>query len=139
MGGVREYLKIGEARARFKELYDSAGRHVPTVMQRDADTPVVTVRRDDFLKALRALCPIEPQVSFSGTGVSMWIEGVPVSAQGEDLSAAESALLESLRAYADTWVDDLSRYPNHEEQWGLVNLVLLSADDELGRHLFGQD
>ena len=136
---AREYTKITEARSRFRELYDSAERHVPTVVQRDNDTPIALIRRDDLLRALQALCPIEPQVSFSDGGVSMWIDGLPLSSEGADLAGAEAELVASLRDYADTWVEDLHRYPNHDQQWGLVNLILLSADDELKSHLFGQD
>ncbi len=67
----------------------------------------------------------------------MWIDGLPVSGEGTSLDAAEQDLIDSLRDYSHTWIEDLRRYPNHEQKWGVVNLVLLSNDDELRGHLFG--
>jgi hypothetical protein len=88
------------------------------------------------VRALRSLCPVDPQVSFAESGVSMWLPGLPVSAAPE-FGDAVNSFLEALRAYADLWVDDLRRYPNHEDNWTLVNLVLLSDDDEMRKHIFG--
>ncbi len=113
---------------------------MPSVVQREQDAPVAVVRRDDLVAALRALCPIEAQVHFSAEGeVSAWIDGLPVSAQAQDLGAVEQALVAALRDYAGTWVEDLRAYPNHEQNWGVVNLVLLSDDALLIEHIFGSD
>ena len=140
MSSLLEFTQITAARAHLKEIYDSAERHVPAVVRREDDAPVAVVRRDDLHRALRALCPLDPQVRFADDGhVSLWLDGLPVSAQAGDLSAVERGLIEALRDYADVWVEDLSRYPHHEDAWGVVNLVLLSTDSELEAHLFGED
>ncbi|MBI3430135.1 MAG: prevent-host-death protein, partial [Actinobacteria bacterium] len=76
--------------------------------------------------------------SKSGT-VSMWIVGLPISSQGSSFNEAGTELIEALRDYAQTWVEELKNYPNHKEKWGIANLVLLSTDDELRTFLFGDD
>lgn len=140
MTAIQEYAKITDARANFREIYDSAERRVPSVVHREQDAPVAVVLKDDLVEALRALCPVSAQVRFAEGGrVSAWIDGLPVSAEGADFGAAEQALVDALRDYSSTWVEDLRRYPNHEQNWGIVNLVLLSDDALLREHIFGDD
>lgn len=131
------YEKITEARSHLKDIYDSAQRGVPSLVRREQDSPIVIVKADSFKRALRALCPIEPQVRFTESNVSMWLPGLPVSAEGTDFDAAETEFIAALRDYAELWVEDLGGFPNHADNWGLVNLVLLSSDEELRAHAFG--
>lgn len=139
MTTLLEYRKITEARANFKEIYDSASAHVSAVVHRDSDEPVAVVNREDLLEALRALCPIEPQVRFGDGYVAMWVDDLPVSAQSSDLDAVTNSFLAALRDYAELWVEDLRHYPNHRSRWGIANLVLLSSDEALKAHIFGED
>jgi hypothetical protein len=135
-----EFDKITEARAHLREIYDSAASGVPALVRRENDPPVAVVRADSLKEALRVLCPVDVQVRLAADGsASMWVPGLPVSAQGGDFDAAARELLAALRDYADAWADDLRRYPNHADNWGVVCLTLLSDDDELLRHLFGAD
>lgn len=139
MSGLLEFTKITDARASMREIYDSAERHMAAVVRRENDPPVAVIRSDDLKRALRALCPIDPQVRVAPGGqVSMWIEGMPIAGEGADFEAAGNDLIDSLRAYSVTWVDDLHQFSNHQQRWGLVNLVLLSDDEELRVHLFGE-
>jgi hypothetical protein len=138
MSQILEYTNISDARDNFKSIYDSASANVSAVVRRKDDEPVVVINQKNFLEALRALCPLHPQVRFSEDGsVSMWLPGIPVSSQGSDFEVAGNGLIQALRDYSLTWVEDLRRYPNHEDNWGLVNLVLLSSDHALFDHLFG--
>jgi hypothetical protein len=140
MSQILEYANISDARDNFKSIYDSASANVSAVVRRKDDEPVVVVNQKNFLEALRALCPLDPQVRFSeDESVSMWLPGIPVSSQGSDFEAAGDGLIQALRDYSLTWVEDLRRYPNHEDNWGLVNLVLLSSDHALFDHLFGDE
>jgi hypothetical protein len=140
MSQILEYANISDARDNFKSIYDSASANVSAVVRRKDDEPVVVVNQKNFLEALRALCPLDPQVRFSEDGsVSMWLPGIPVSSQGSDFEVAGNGLIQALRDYSLTWVEDLRRYPNHENNWGLVNLVLLSSDHALFDHLFGDE
>jgi hypothetical protein len=140
MGPLLEYTKITDARSAISEIYSTAERHLAVVMRRESDAPVAVIRRDDLKRALRALCPLETQVRFSeDEHVSMWIEGLPVSGEGSTFESAGADLVHSLREYSRTWVEDLRDYPNHKQNWGVVNLVLLSDDDELQVHMFGDE
>ena len=132
------YDKIADARSHLKDMYDSAQSGVPAVVRRASDPPVAVVKAESLKHALRSLCPVDPQVSFAESGVSMWLPGLPVSAEAPEFADAVNFFLEALRDYADLWVEDLRRYPNHEDNWGLVNLVLLSDDDEMRQHIFGE-
>lgn len=140
MSPLLEYTKITDARSAIGEIYSTAERHLAVVVRREGDAPVAVIRRDDLKEALRALRPLEPQIRFSpDEHVSMWIEGLPVSGEGATFEVAGADLIHSLKEYSQTWVEDLRNYPNHKQNWDLVNLVLLSDDEELRVHLFGDD
>jgi len=140
MTPLLEYTKITEARSAIGEIYSTAERHLAVVLRRANDAPVAVIRQDDLKRALRALCPLAPQVRYStNEHVSIWIEGLPVSGAGKNFEIAGHDLIHSLREYARTWIEDLRNYANHIENWDVVNLVLLSDDDELRVHLFGDE
>lgn len=140
MGQLLEYRTISAARNAIGEIYNTAERHLAVAITRENDAPVAVIRQDHLKKALQALCLLEPQVRFSSDGqVSMWLDGLPVSGQGETFDAAGQEIIDSLREYARTWVEDLRDYPNHKHRWDVVNLVLLSDDDEMRAFLFGDD
>lgn len=140
MSQLLDYSKISAAREAISQIYSTAGKHLVVGISRENEAPVAVIRRDDLKAALRALCSIKPQVRFSEDGqVSMWVDDLPVSSQAGDFDAAGEALIEALRDYAQTWVEDLKEYPNHRDRWDVANLVLLSDDDELRGFLFGSD
>ncbi len=140
MSQLLEYRTISAARKAIGDIYNTAERHIAVAITREDDAPVAVIRQDHLKKALQALCPLEPQVRFSPDGqVSIWLDGLPVSGQGESFEEAGDELIDSLRDYAKTWVEDLREYPNHKHRWDVVNLVLLSNDDELRAFLFGDD
>ena len=140
MEQLLEYRSISAARSAISEIYNTAERNLAVGITRENDVPVAVIRQDHLKKALQALCLLEPQVRFSPDGaVSMWLDGLPVSGQGESFDVAGQDLIDSLRDYAKTWIEDLRDYPNHKDRWDVVNLVLLSSDDELSAFLFGND
>jgi hypothetical protein len=72
-----------------------------------------------------------PQVVPEADGWSVFIPGVPVAADGSTLDEALDELVDALREYACDWADHLSAAPNHRRNWGLVQFVELSTDQEL--------
>lgn len=40
-------------------------------------------------------------------------------------------MIEALREYSEDWQERLVDAPNHRENWGLVQLIALSDDDQL--------
>lgn len=140
MGQILEYQSISAARSAISEIYNTAEGHLAVAITREKDAPVAVIRQDHLKKALQALCSLEPQVRFASDGtVSMWLDGLPVSGEGESFDLAGQDLIDSLRDYAKTWIEDLREYPNHKNRWDVVNLVLLSNDDEMRAFLFGDD
>ena len=138
MTPVLDYAKITDARSHLKDVYDAASANISVVIRRDLDAPLAVLPKDSILRALRALVPLDPQVRFGDDGhVHAWLPDLPISADGGDFDDAIDGLKDALREYADAWVDDLRHFSNHEANWGLVNLVLLSSDDELVAHLVG--
>lgn len=140
MSQLLDYPKISAARDDISQIYSTVESHLVVGISRGNDAPIAVIRKDDLKKALEALCPLDPQVRFSGKAeVSIWIDDLPVSSQGSNLEEAEQGLIEALRDYAKTWVEDLKEYPNHKGRWGVANLILLSNDEELHAFLFGDD
>jgi hypothetical protein len=46
-------------------------------------------------------------------------------------------MVDALREYADDWQERLLESPNHRENWGLVQLVSLSSDEQLRDWIVG--
>ena len=66
-----------------------------------------------------------------GGGWSVLIPGLPVAADGNTFAEAIDEMIDALREYADDWQDHLLDAPNHVQNWGLVQLISLSDDDQL--------
>ena len=71
--------------------------------------------------------------------MSIWLEGLPISAQADSLEGAEFELMAALRDFSETWLEELREYPNHRDNWALPTLVRLSNDEELRKLVFGND
>ena len=140
MTQLLEYSKITDARAAIGDIYSAAADLFVVSISRENEAPVSVIRKDSLKTALRALVVLQPEVRFSSDGaVSMWIADLPVSAQGASMNEAEDGLIEALRDYSATWMEELKDYPNHKNGWALANLIQLSADDELHEILFGNE
>jgi hypothetical protein len=140
MSLLLDYPKISAARDAIGAIYTTAHSQLVVSITRENDAPVAVILKDDLKEALQALCPIEPKISFSKNGdVSIWIEGLPISAEGGSFEKASFALIAAMRDYAATWVDELRLYKNHKDRWAFANLILLSEDEELHAFLFSDD
>ena len=51
--------------------------------------------------------------------------------------AAINEMIDALREYAEDWQDHLLDAPNHRDNWGLVQMICLSTDDQLREWLVG--
>jgi hypothetical protein len=137
MGAVR-FDSYSEGRARLKELLDAAARGQVATVRRDNVTAAV-VDGDRLRRFLATVCPSRAEVVAEDGGWSVFIPGLPVAADGPGLDAAVDEMVEALREYADDWQDRLLDAPNHQENWGLVQLVALSTDEQLREWLVGAD
>jgi len=130
------YDSYTEARNNLKNLLDAAENgQVATVRRESATTAVLDAARLRYF--LASVVPSRAQVVQEGDGWSVFIPGLPVAADGATFDEAVDEMAEALREYAQDWQDRLLRAPNHRENWGLVQLISLSDDDQLREWLVG--
>lgn len=130
------YDSYTDARTHLKNLLDAAERgRVATVRREAGRTALVGVER--LRQLLASLVPSRAQVVGEAGGWSVFIPGVPVAADGETFDDAIAEMIDALREYAADWQQRLLDAPNHRDQWGLVQLIELSDDDQLRDWLVG--
>jgi sugar phosphate isomerase/epimerase len=118
-----------DARNNLKALLDAAHDGRTATVRRDRDRlAVVDAARLRFV--LSRLVPT-PQAVAEGGGWSIMLDGVPVAADGASFAEAVEDFLAALREYAEDWSARLRLAPNHQDNWGIVQLVDLSSDAEL--------
>lgn len=125
-----EYDNYTDARAHLKDLLDAAEAGRVATVRRDAMKAAVVdvVRLRHFLSSL---IPSRAQVVPEGRGWSIFIPGLPLAADGATFQEAITEMIEALREYSEDWQERLVDAPNHRENWGLVQLIALSDDDQL--------
>jgi predicted RNase H-like HicB family nuclease len=130
------YDSYTEARAHLKDLLDAAERgRVATVRRDSARTAVVDVER--LRHFLASIVPSRAQVVSEAGGWSVFIPRLPVAADGSSFDEAIAEMIDALREYAEDWQQRLLDAPNHRDNWGLVQLISLSDDDQLREWLVG--
>jgi predicted RNase H-like HicB family nuclease len=130
------YDSYTDARAHLKDLLDAAEKgRVATVRRDSATTAVVDVER--LRHFLAALIPSRAEVVAEVGGWSVFISGLPVAADGATFDEALDEMVDALREYTDDWQERLVESPNHRENWGLVQLVSLSSDEQLRDWIVG--
>jgi len=138
MGGMSglHYDSYTEARAHLKDLLDAAERGIVATVRRDtARSAVVDVGRLRYF--LARVHPSRAGVVAEAGGWSVFIPGLPVAADGPTFDEAVTEMIDALREYATDWQERLLDAPNHRDNWGLVQLVSLSDDDQLRDWLVG--
>jgi len=124
------YESYTDARTHLKDLLDAAERgRVATVRRDSARTAMVDV--DRLRHFLASLSPARAQVVPEAGGWSVFIPGLPVAADGASFDEAITEMIDALREYAEDWQERLLDAPNHRENWGLVQLISLSDDEQL--------
>jgi len=130
------YNSFSQARSNFKTLLDAAEQgRVATVRRESATSAVVDV--DRMRHFLMSVIPSRAQVVPEAGGWSVIFPGLPVAADAESFDEAIVDMVLALREYAEDWQDHLRDAPNHRENWGLVQLIVLSSDDLLRSWLVG--
>ena len=130
------YDSYTDARNNLKSLLDAAENgQVATVRRELATTAVLDAVRLRYF--LASVVPSRAQVVQEAGGWSVFIPGLPVAADGATFDETVDEMVEALREYAQDWQDRLLHAPNHRENWGLVQLIGLSDDDQLREWLVG--
>ncbi|WP_182885576.1 prevent-host-death protein [Microbispora sp. H10885] len=130
------FASYTEARAKLKELLDAAERGRSATVRRDDRTAAV-VDGERLRYFLARICPSNVQVVAEDGGWSAFIPGLPVAADGSTFDEAIDEMIDALREYAEDWQDHLLDAPNHRDNWGLVQMICLSSDEQLREWLIG--
>lgn len=130
------YDSYSEARAHLKDLLDAAERGQVATVRRDS-TSAVVLDAGRLRHFLASVVPSRAQVVAEAGGWSVFIPGLPVAADGPTFDVAVEEMVQALREYALDWQDRLAQAPNHRDNWGLVQLIGLSDDDQLRDWLTG--
>jgi predicted RNase H-like HicB family nuclease len=125
-----------QARAHLKDMLDAADKGIPVTMRRDA-TRAAVVDATRLRDLLAETSPARAQVLAEAGGWSVFIPGLPVSADGPTFDEAITEMVDALRGYVSDWQQRLLDVPNHQDSWGVVQLVSLSDDTELRDWLVG--
>jgi len=130
------YESYTDARAHFKDLLDAAERGRVATVRRDSNTAaIVDVAR--LRHFLASIVPSRAQVVPEAGGWSVFIPGLPVAADGASFDEAISEMIDALREYAEDWQERLLDAPNHRDNWGLVQLISFSDDEQLRDWIVG--
>ncbi len=130
------YDSYTDARNNLKNLLDAAESGVVATVRRDSSTSAVldAVR---LRHLLASVVPSRAQVVQEADGWSVFIPALPIAADGATFEEAITEMIDALREYADDWQDHLLNAGNHRDNWGLVQLISLSNDDQLREWLGG--
>ncbi|MFI9721065.1 prevent-host-death protein [Streptomyces sp. NPDC052396] len=130
------YESYTEARAHLKDLLDAAEEGRVATVRRDAGrAAIVDVER--LRRFLSLVTASKAEVVAEAGGWSVFLPGLPVAADGATFDEAIAEMVQALREYADDWQDRLRTAPNHQDNWGLVQLIELSDDRQLTEWLVG--
>ena len=131
------YESYTEARAHLKALLDAAERGRVATVRRDSARAAI-VDLDRLRHYLATVTPSHAQVLPEADGWSVFIPGLPVAADGTTFDEALAEMIGALREYAGDWQDHLLDAANHRDNWGLVQLIGLSDDEQLRDWLVGE-
>jgi len=134
---VTHFATLTEGRAHFTDLFDAAESGRPASVRRDSSRAAV-VDAERLRLALAALRPSGAELVAEAGGWSMFIPGLPVAADAATVDEVLGEMVEALRDYAQDWTDRLLHAPNHAQNWGLVQLIALSDDQQLKDWLVGE-
>ena len=115
---------------------DAAERGRVATIRRDSVTAAV-VDVDRMRHFLASIIPSRAEVVSEAGGWSVYIPGLPVAADGSSFDEAIMEMVDALREYAEDWQERLLDAPNHRDNWGLVQLISFSDDQQLRDWLVG--
>ena len=129
------YDSYTKAREHLKDVLDQAASGTAVTVRRESVTAVV-LDAERLRHFLTSVVPPCVKVVAESDGWSAFIPGLPVAGAGPTYEAAVADTADALREYAQDWVR-VQHAPNHRDNWGLVQLVALSDDDQLCRWITG--
>jgi hypothetical protein len=130
------FATISQARAHVKDLLDAAEAGRPATVSRGSRRSAL-VDANRLRSALAVLRPARAVVVPEADGWTIAIPGLPIAGNAPSLDEAQDDIVDALREYAEDWGTRLHAAPNHADNWGLVQLIELSSDEQLKSWLVG--
>lgn len=137
MSTATHYPTLRSGRDHLKDVLDAAAEGRPASVTRD-HTRVAVVDAERLAYFLRRMSPANAELVAENDGWSIFLPGLPIAADGATLDEALDEAVLALRDYALAWSERLRLAPNHEGNWGLVQIVEFSSDDRLKAWLRGE-
>jgi predicted RNase H-like HicB family nuclease len=122
--------------AYLKDLLDAAAQDQVATVRRGNELTVF-VSADRMRQLLRRATPLKAEVHDEDGWWWAFVPNMPVSADGASFEEAITDLTDALREYAAAWDDHLGTAPNHQQHWGIVQLIKLSDDAQLREWILG--
>lgn len=85
------------------------------------------------------IVPRGAQVAQEGDHWVAYLEGLPLATEEPTFDEAIDELMRAMREYAADWQERLYAAPNHKDNWGLVQFIELSSDNQLREWLLAFD
>jgi len=124
------YPSVASARDNIKLILDAAERGQAVTIERSARRSAV-VDAERLRAFLLASVPSMAEVVREQGAWVIAMPGRPIAAEAASYEEALDELVDALREYAADWNERLHTAPNHRANWGLVQLIALSTDDQL--------
>ncbi len=131
------YATLTEGRNHFKDLLDAAESGRPASVCREGFRGVV-LDGERLRHFLSMFLPVSAEMVAEADGWSIFLRGLPLAADGATPTDAVDEMVDALREYAEDWTERLLHAPNHKDNWGLVQFIALSSDDQLRGWLIGR-
>jgi len=125
-----------EARQRWREVLDAAEDGRAVIVRRDNSAAAV-LDANRLRHFLASVVLARAVIVAKDDRFSVYLHDQPITADGATLDEAIAEMIGALRTYAAAWHEVLGNAANHRDNWGLVQLIGLSTDDQLRAWLTG--
>jgi predicted RNase H-like HicB family nuclease len=130
------YDTVAEGRKHFSDALRAAGEGQPVTVLRSGGA-IVLLDGTALLGFIAKATPSNAVIAQDEHGYSVYLPDKPIAADGATIDEALDQMVEALRTYGAAWHEVLRQAPNHADNWGLIQLIELSDDDQLRNWLTG--
>ena len=130
------YPSVSAARDNIKLILDAAERGQVVSVERNAHRSAIVdaARLQAFFST--TVAP-NAEIRQEDAAWVITMPGRPIAAEASSYEGALTEIIDALREYAADWNERLLTAPNHQHNWGLVQLIAYSTDEQLLAWLTG--
>lgn len=134
--GTTHFDTLSAARAHMSDLTDAAASGRVATYNRGAQR-IAAVDVTRLRDALTKLHPANAEVIAEDGVVGLFMREPALAVEANTFHEAVADMVTALREYALDWDDHLRLAPNHADNWGVVQIVTLSDDEQLTAWITG--